>query len=211
MLLQKGGEARYASAADLIGKCFDKVSREQKPYFRALQEMVRGYDLWDRFQHREAKEKLYKSRDTLMVYSSASHRNEDNALVAKVLTNLEFLERFLSIEKPSVLYFYDLLANAKRRADLERKFDDAVARLYRAIETLAQARLKERGIETSDIKVYQIPESVRQEYVSKYRDAKDLKIRIPLLVALRLLREYGDELAENFFRVYDKEITGLVV
>ncbi len=204
-------KARYASAANLIGKCFDKVSREQKPYFRALQEMVRGYDLWDRFQHREAKEKLYRSRDTLMVFSSASPRKEDKTLAAQVQTNLEFLEKLLSGEKPSVLYFYDLLANAKRRADLERKFDDAVARLYRAIETLAQAALKERyRIETSDVKVKEIPESIRQEYVSKYRDAKDLKIRIPLLAAFGLLKGYGDELAEDFFRPYDKEIKYLL-
>jgi len=204
-------KARYASAADLIEKCFDKVSREQKPYFKALQEMVRGYDLWDRFRHRDAKDKLYRSRDTLMVFSSASSRKEDKTLAAKVETNIEFLEGLLSGEKPSVRYFYDLLANAKRRADLEKKFDDAVARLYRAIETLAQARLKEvYGIETSDVKVKEIPETIQQEYISKYGDPKDSKIRIPLLAAFRLLREYGDELAEHFFRLYDKEIKNLL-
>jgi hypothetical protein len=76
---------------------------------------------------------------------------------------------------------------------------------------LAQAALKERyGIETSDVKVKEIPESIRQEYVTKYGDAKDLKIRIPLHAAFRLLKECGDELAEDFFRLYDKEIKTLL-
>jgi CRISPR-associated protein (TIGR02710 family) len=204
-------KARYASAADLIGKCFDKVSREQKPYFRALQGMVRGYDLWDRFQHREAKEKLYRSRDTLMVFSSASPRKEDKTLAAQVQTNLEFLEKLLSGEKPSVLYFYDLLANAKRRADLERKFDDAVARLYRAIEILAQIELKEvYGIETSNVKAQNIPENIREEFLSRFRDEKDSRIKIPLYFSYRLLKELGNELAENFFKFYEREILPLL-
>lgn len=204
-------KARYSSASDMLGNCIEKVSQEQKPYFKALQKMVKGYDSWDRFQHREAKEKLYKSRDILQTFSYATSKKKDRSLAAKVQTNIQFLEDVISGKKPSILYFYDLLANAKRRADLEKKFDDAVARLYRAIETLAQAELKDRhGIETSDVKEKDIPGSIRQEYVTKYRDAKDFKIRIPLLASFRLLREYGDELANNFFRLYDKEIKYLL-
>ena len=204
-------KSRYASAADLLGKCIEKVSREQKPYFKALQEMVRGYDLWDRFQHREAKEKLFKSRDVLMTFSHASPRKESKVLSGQLQTNIQFLEDFVSSKRPSVLYFYDLLANAERRADLERKFDDAVARLYRAMEVLAQVELKGTyEIETSDVKEKDIPEEIREEYLNKYWDKNDSKIRIPLLAAFRLLKGLGNELAESFFKIYDKEIKPLL-
>jgi len=204
-------KARYSSAAYLLGKCIEKVSREQKPYFKALQEMVRGYDLWNRFQHREAKEKLFKSRDILMTFSYASPKKESKGLSGQLQTNIQFLEDLVSGKRPSLLYFYDLLANATRRADLERKFDDAVARLYRAMEVLAQVEL--RGtyeIDTSDVKERDIPETARVEYLNKYLDKNDSKIRIPLLAAFRLLKELGNDLAENFFRVYDKDIKHLL-
>jgi CRISPR-associated protein (TIGR02710 family) len=204
-------KARYSSAADLLGKCIERVNREQKPYFKALQEMVKGYDLWDRFQHREAKEKLYKCRDILMTFSYASLRKESNVLSGQLQTNIQFLENFVSDKGPSVLYFYDLLANARRRADLERKFDDAVARLYRAMEVLAQMELRSTyGIDTSDVKEKDIPDVIREEYSNKYQDEKGSKIKIPFLAAFRLLKELGNELSESFFKVYDKEIKYLL-
>lgn len=200
-------KARYASAADLIGKCIDKVSREQTPYFKALREMVRGYDLWDRFQHGEAKEKLYKSRDILMTFSCASSKKEDRALAAQVQTNIQFLEKLLSGKKPSILYFQDLLANAKRRAELERKYDDAVARLYRAMEALAQIELKEEyGIEPSNVREMEIPETLREEYVKKYKDETNSRIKIPFYASFQLLKEKGSDIAKNFFRLYDTKI-----
>lgn len=60
-------KARYGSAAEVLEKCVAMVSREQQPFFKALQEMVIGYDLWDRFKHSEAKKHLYRSRDVLFV------------------------------------------------------------------------------------------------------------------------------------------------
>jgi len=133
------------------------------------------------------------------------------ALSGQLQTNIQFLEDLVSSKRPSILYFYDLLANAMRKADLERKFDDAVARLYRAMEVLAQVELRRTyEIDTSDVREKDIPEVMREEYLSKYLDKNDPKIRIPLLAAFRLLKELGNELAENFFRVYDKDIKYLL-
>jgi len=204
-------KARYASAADVLEKCIVRVSKEQKAFFKALREMVIGYDLWDRFKHKDAKGRLYRSHDVLLAFSHGSERKEIKDLALRLDENIQFLEKILSSHKPSTLYFHDLLSNAKRRADLEHKYDDAVARLYRAIEVLGQAELKEiYGIETSDVKEELIPETLRQEYVLKYKDKHDSKVKISLFASYRLLRDLRTALAKEFFSLYDREIKSLL-
>ncbi len=204
-------KARYASAADILEKCIARVSGEQKPFFKALREMVRGYDLWDRFRHKEAKDRLYKSYDVLSAFSHGSEKKEVKDLVKRLYENIEFLEKLLSSDRPSTLYFHDLLANARRRSELEKKFDDAVARLYRAIEVLSQAELKKvYGIETSNVEANAIPWTLREEYLSRYKDKRYSKIKIPLFASYQLLKELGNELGKEFFNLYDKEIRSLL-
>ena len=202
-------KARYDSAGDILEKCVERVSREHKPFFKALHEMVLGYALWDRFKHSEAKKHLYRSRDVLTAFGS------ENEAVKKVVEqmeeNLSFLEKILETPKPSHLYCLDLLANAQRRAGLEHKYDDAVARLYRSIETLAQAELKESfGIDTSNVKVDSIPERLREEYLRNYQSKEDHRIKLPLYASYRLLSELGGKLGKGFFEIYEKEFKPLL-
>lgn len=202
-------KARYASAVEVLERCISRVSKEQKPLFKALREMVVGYELWDRFKHSEAKIHLFKSREVMTAMSSESR--EMRALVNHLEANLLFLETLLRGEKPSSLYFWDLLSNARRRAELEHKFDDAVARLYRGMEVLAQWELKASyGIDTSNVKSGSIPESLRQEFITKYQSREDSRIRVPLYASFQLLRELGSNLAIEFFRAYETDLKPLL-
>ena len=63
-------KARYASAGEVIERCISKVSREQQPFLQAMKEMVVGYDLWDRFKHRDAPRHLHKCRVVLTALST---------------------------------------------------------------------------------------------------------------------------------------------
>ncbi|MEW6448144.1 MAG: TIGR02710 family CRISPR-associated CARF protein [Bacillota bacterium] len=84
----------------------------------------------------------------------------------------------------------DLIFNAHRRA-AQGRYDDCVARLYRALEMLAQVRLqKEWGIETGNVELAKLPEHLRARY-SQLADA-DGRIRLPLRKAYDLLAELGD-------------------
>jgi len=198
-------KARYASAVDVLERCISKVSKEHKPFLIALREMVGGYELWDRFKHSNAKKHLYRSQEVLLALSS---ENRDiKTLVIQMEGNRQFLENLLAGKSLSKFYFYDLLANAKRRADLEHKFDDGVARLYRAIEVLAQTELKETfGINTSKVTPDSIPERIRGEFIRQYQEKEGLPLKIPLYGSYRLLKELGSSLAQEFFRLYDKEL-----
>lgn len=202
-------KARYASAAEVLDRCIPKVSKEQQPALKALKDMVRGYDFWDRFKHQEARTHLYKCREVLM--AMGVENKGFKTLAIQIEGNIQFLQKLLAGARPSKYYFLDLLANARRRADLEHKFDDAVARIYRAIEVKAQIELQEGfGIHTSDVKMESIPQSLRAEFCAKYQDRNDKKIRIALLTSYRLLKELGNEIASNFFNAYEKKIKAVL-
>ncbi len=205
-------KARYSAAAEIFAKTAKRVSQRNKAFFDAMREFAEGYDLWDKFKHKEAKKKLFRSRNVIDASAAISDKAEIIALSNALKENLNFLEELESTkEQRGLLLFYDLLANAKRRADLEDKFDDAMARLYRAMEAMAQFRLESQyGIKTSDVKIEKIPDSLKQDYQRKYTDEKEKRIKLPLYASYLLLKELSDELGKSFFDHYDKELRSIL-
>lgn len=199
-------KARYSSASDVFSMIEEKVSENHKPFFKALKTMSDGYDLWDRFKHEDACTKLYSCRDILKTYSL--HNKKLEVFVNQLLQNIDFMDK---LRDNAELLNHDLISNARRRAELECKYDDAVARLYRAIEAIAQFKLKTTyGIDSSNVKEDLIPVVVREEFISKYRDNKDNKIKLGLYVSYKLLKMLDNPLGKSFFEFYEKEIRGLL-
>ena len=62
-------KARYSSAAEVFSRILEKVSESNRSFFQALKTFSEGYDLWDRFQHKKAKKKLFSIRDILSAVS----------------------------------------------------------------------------------------------------------------------------------------------
>ncbi len=77
----------------------------------------------------------------------------------------------------------DLINNARRQIE-EGKYDDALARLYRACEMLAQLRLLQKGINSSDV-------DLNNDKVPK-------KSKGWLAKSYQLLDEMGDELGQRY-------------
>ncbi|TVL99180.1 MAG: TIGR02710 family CRISPR-associated protein [Candidatus Brocadia sp. WS118] len=199
-------KARYASASEVFAVIEEKVSENHKPFFKALKNMSDGYDLWDRFKHEDARTRLYSCRDILKTYSL--HNKKSDGFVNQLLQNINFLDKH---KDNAELSNHDLISNARRRAELECKYDDAVARLYRAMEAIAQFKLKTTyDIDSSNVKEDLIPADIRGEFVSKYRDNKDNKIKLGLYVSYDLLNKLNNPLGKNFFEFYEKEIRGLL-
>lgn len=198
-------KARYASSSEVFALIETKVSENQKPLFKALKSMSEGYDLWDKFKHNNARDKLYSCRDMLTAYATNNRKLEN--LISGLRLNIQFLDR---VSENDELLAHDLISNAKRRALLECKYDDAVARLYRSMESIAQFKLKSAyKISTSDVNEKLLPEGIKNEYRVKYRDEKDKKMKIGLYASYELLKTLGDPLGKGFFEFYDKEIRGL--
>jgi len=184
-------------ALNILEDLKEKVSEEEKYYYLMWIKIIKGYLLWDRFRHKEALDNLKHGFHEFKLYS---HGKKDyEKCLKKIKSNLAFLE---SLDDDKLIL--DLVANAKRRGDIEGKFDDAVARLYRALEKFAQNELKKLSINPSNVKEEQIPENIRSEFVEKYKDRKSGKIKIPLEASYRLLQEKGSESGIKFFQEYDK-------
>jgi CRISPR-associated protein (TIGR02710 family) len=152
------------------------LSPSEARFYRAMQGVVEGLVEWDRFRHQEALKRLSANLPVALAVAEAwGHGSK-----VRVLKGLEaLLPPLQSIveagEKPTFPLLQDLLANAERRAALGR-FDDALARLYRALELAVEADLQERlGFALKDPKTWPegFPESLR-ERVLKPRGLMDL-------------------------------------
>ncbi len=179
----------YASAGALLeglartGPLSNALQREVRQWVA----LCRAFDAWDRFDHARARQLLepYQSR---------------------FVPQWRFLKTLIGLEQAtgyeSVL---DLVRNAERRAARGR-YDDAVARLYRALEMLAQVRLGQREppLNTSDLDVNALPGRLRRRYEA-WRDARDGKIKIGLRQAYDLLADLDDPLGRAW-RAHEKRV-----
>ena len=120
-------------------------------------EIVELYDLWDKFKNVNDDKRTLNSVLSKILYKINSSDNLKNHFndnypnfIPQLEKNIEFLK--LKISKRGVIklddvkyYLPDLLNNAYRRIE-EGKYDDAVGRLYRAIELIAQLSLSQEKV-----------------------------------------------------------------
>jgi CRISPR-associated protein (TIGR02710 family) len=185
----------YAAAAGLLDDAMGNLSDPGvKRTLGTLKALVQAYASWDRFDHRAAvqhfESTLKNSNDLAVIFT------DPQSMGARLDRHYRQVRQLADMKAPTRLLVEDLWHNAHRRAS-ERRYDDAVARLYRACEALAQVRLSEEyGIlDTKRVCLDQLPSSLRDEWVSRSRDHAPY---IGLQGAYRLLRELGDDLGARF-------------
>lgn len=110
-------------------------------------DLMAFYDDWDKFKDL----KVFRLSQLFEKYPHiVEHLNNVYPdFISQMRNNIEFLNKKYSSEMPIedkiIFYLPDLLNNAKRRIE-EGKYDDAVGRLYRANELIAQISLTNVGI-----------------------------------------------------------------
>lgn len=158
-----------------------------------LQQLFLAYEQWDSFQHQDALSTLEllekNGADLWHLFPSRKQH-----LLDRLKSHQEWLHSVLVHDRSFLLR--DLLANADRAAERGR-YDDAVARLYRACEMLAQHRMAELGWLDSRMRIAldQLPPASQRSW-----QARAQKGRLPLGVqdSYSLLQENGDDLARRF-------------
>jgi len=169
----------------------DKVA-ELFPDLDSLSKLCAAYQAWDAFDHITAQKAFEEiDRQTMERWSPDGQIARNKGWVNK-------LARKLMAQNPTERLckelLVDLWANALRRLK-EGRFIDAVARLYRLTELVAQFRLwHQYGIDTSDVDISKVPENVR-ERLENYRDEKG-KVKIPLRASYELLEALDDEIGK---------------
>lgn len=172
---------RYGTCLELL------ANSELHPDFQEkaclLSQLALLFDAWDKFDFGAAFEQLRKIDTDMLKIVGLKDKFQKyyQPLLCKLKTEGESIEKIL-----------DLMGNANRRAS-EGKYDDAIARLYRALEMEGQIEFfAEFNCSTSDVIIENIPEKFRGNVKTKYFDPKDNKIKIPLFGTYELLADAGN-------------------
>lgn len=189
----------FSAAARLAEEIKKKVSEgHRKREFNALEQLARAYELWERFNHKKAinclREVTRARNDLRAVLGQRKAEHVLEEIERHVENHLSVLE---NSSLPTRNHVVDLLANARRRRE-EGRYDDGVARLYRAIEATAQLRLAEQyGIDTARVALDRVPEDLRGRLAAR---AKDGLVQLGLQDNYAVLSALGDPLGEKFRR-----------
>jgi CRISPR-associated protein (TIGR02710 family) len=165
------------------------LSNEEQRRVRRLQALSKGLDAWDRFDHNAA---------WMLLKPYMSEFQNLGLFLKRVLASRAAMdEKFKPIES-TMGHGYevveDLLLNAERRS-VRGRYDDAVGRLYRALELLVQVRLKlTYGLRTEDIDRSLLPEKVAERYAKI-----DGKLQMPLQRSYKLLTEIENDPLGNLY------------
>lgn len=196
----------FGAAAALFRQIETRVSGGQKPLYRALADLAEGYGLWEKFQYRPAWEKLKTSLKALEMASLWGGPPGLKSLLPAIKANAGFLERVvldpLEVKEGVAL---DLLAHARRRADVDHDAEAAMAVLVRALEAFAQRQLfKQYKIKTWDVQPEQLPQALRETCRTCYLDDVDGKYKLPLQSQFRALAGLGDQIGQTFLAQWPK-------
>ncbi|CAN5893695.1 TIGR02710 family CRISPR-associated CARF protein [soil metagenome] len=166
----------YSAAALVFRDIATKVTGvERRHYYDGLLLLSEGYAAWDVADYGTALEKLRAAREELNIgYAEAAFAERAATLGDHIRTNLSFLGK-LRGKKLSIENVVDMVENARRRIADQGRYDDGVARLYRAVEMWHQWRLQDRySISTKQVDWERVDEGLREQF----REATGLD-RIP--------------------------------
>jgi len=105
-------------------------------------------------------------------FAEAALAERAGVLVGHIRANLSFLGKVQG-GRLSVEHVVDMVENARRRILDQGRYDDGVARLYRAVEMWHQWRLLERhSVSTTGVEWKQIPEEARKRFLESSRLAQ---------------------------------------
>ena len=181
----------------ILATAKQRAGDETKRGLNTLEQLCDGYDLWDRFQHRDAATRLAavsKNGNDIRAWF-VGHGGE---VLSMIQRHFELLNQLPNVSR---LFVLDLLANARRCA-FRGRYDDAVARLYRACEAAAQFRIAELGLsERADgkVRVEQLPERLKEQWSGRRVDETGMPLGVQ--DGHELLREVNEPLGLKFFEI----------
>lgn len=201
-LVQAFNSGHYVDAQNLACKLME-IDEDYGNFYRGLSQIFSAFDNWERFDHRAAEPLLraglgllkpYAHRNSQEIADLVGELKECQALLEAVKVDGEKLEELQS-EKKTVLpadsgraYLCDLLANAVRKAR-RGQYDDAVARLYSAVEKSVKIALAKLGKNNSALTEADLAEA-GEDYVDQY--ARELEengsVKLPLEASFTYLK-----------------------
>lgn len=148
------------------------------------------YGQWDSFNYQ------YKDYDDLKDFFSNLEDLPNNLEALKILSDKN--NKLFNSYKIA-----DLLNNAERRME-ERKYEDAIIRLYRTLELIAEAELLEKyGIKKNDVRINEIKqldiEKTAIKTIIQRLDYKYPKYNLSLTSSFFLLQKLYDDVGKHYY------------
>ncbi|MGH7261548.1 MAG: TIGR02710 family CRISPR-associated CARF protein, partial [Nitrospiraceae bacterium] len=196
----------FSAAAGLFRQIEARVSGGQKPMYRAFADLAEGYGLWERFQYRQTWDKLKIAHKALDMASVWGGPPGLKSLLPAVKQNAGFLEKLvLDPNEVKETQALDLLAHARRRAEVEHDYEAAMVTLVRALEAFAQFQLfKQYKIKTWDLQPEQLPEALRETCRTCFLSDLDGKYKLPLHDQFRALAGLGSQMGQTYLAQWPK-------
>lgn len=186
---------RYNFNANRFMACIDMLNYivDLNIHKESLLHLCKAYYAWDNMDFEEAYDNLKKVDANHIELSDIKNDIKFNL---KALGNI-MNSRSVNLKNCYILA--SLINNSIRRSE-EFKYDDAIARLYRSFELIAQIELTKYNIKSSDIDVSILKQNnVSDEFILELEKTReDGKIRIGLEKDFLLLNELGNDLGKYF-------------
>jgi len=167
---------------------------------RNLDSIIDGFDAWDRFDHVKALFILEtKASDPILNPYVFNLKRIIGS--RKLLDQNEQIQVAKSIKGHGLEIIEDLLLNSERRAE-QKRYDDAVGRLYRAIELTAQLQLIcDHGLHTANIEIAKLPLHIQSSYAEIHqRQGGDGSLKLGLVASYDLLLNLENPLGLHWKR-----------
>jgi len=175
---------------------------------RSLKDICIAFEAWDQFSHEEAWQSIES-------HLGRPEIKELGLYLKKILQSRadidEEFDTAHGIRGHGFEIVEDLVMNAERRA-AQKRYDDAVGRLYRALELLVQIHLsKEYEIKTGDADINKIPPAYRDEYEGLRFSNNDDKIMLGLKQAYLLLNKFENDPLGSLYSEVQHKIDDVLV
>ncbi len=191
----------FPAALDFLAELQARpLTPSEKRFYGHLQGIAEGMQAWDLFRHKEAWRLLKEHLEPALAIAEAWGHGAKVRVLRGLKEAQERLRAILDEKgRPTQPLLADLLANAERRAARGR-YDDALARLYRAIELAVEADLYQQwGVLLEKIETY--PEAVRGLH-ARFRQASGLREVLEVAAALDGQLGRIQSLAQRFYADY---------
>jgi CRISPR-associated protein (TIGR02710 family) len=196
----------FAAATALFRQLEARVSGGQKPMYRAFADLAEGYGFWERCQYRQAWDKLKMAHKALDMASVWGGPPGLKSLLPTVKQNAGFLEKLvLDPAEVKESLALDLLAHARRRAEVAHDYEAAMVALVRALEAFAQFQLfKSYKIKSWDLQPEQLPEALRETCRTCFLSDLDGKYKLQLHDQFRALAGLGSQMGQAYLAQWPK-------
>lgn len=194
---------RFSAAIDIIDTRSGELPAQIKSYFAFVRPLAEGFLFWEQFNHAAADRRFDTGEAALRDYLQAYPLPELELFAQDFRRCRRFLKSVIAktdgLKTFHMALVEDLLNNARRR-QIDRRYDDATARIYRALELYGQVCFAElTGCSNDKVRPEVIPTELRDDFIKKYQDGKSRLLKLPLTATFLVLKHKGHEAGQRFF------------